>query len=235
MPGGDPAGAAAHVFVADLGAPELDEDDRHHLERVLRLRPGQAVTVADGAGGWRACVWAGAGRVEPSGPVERQARPSPPVTVGFALTKGDRPEWVVQKLSEAGVDRIAPFVAARSVVRWDDDKAAHQARRWRQVARQAAMQSRRTWLPAVEALAPGLEVAAGPGGAAALAQPGGEPPSLERPTVLVGPEGGWGADELGAGLPTVGLGPTVLRAETAAVAAGLLLCALRAGVVAPAR
>jgi 16S rRNA U1498 N3-methylase RsmE len=62
---------------------------------------------------------------------------------------------------------------------------------------------------------------------------GGGPPSLERPVVLVGPEGGWDESELASGLPLVTLGPTVLRAETAAMAAGVLLCGLRAGVVGP--
>ncbi|TMK82626.1 MAG: RNA methyltransferase, partial [Actinobacteria bacterium] len=67
---------------------------------------------------------------------------------------------------------------------------------------------------------------------AALAEPDGDAPSLDRPLVLVGPEGGWTEEEASAPLARVGLGPTVLRAETAAVAAGTLLCALRAGVVA---
>ena len=66
----------------------------------------------------------------------------------------------------------------------------------------------------------------------ALADPGGRPPSLDYPTVLVGPEGGWSPAERGFGLPTVALGPTVLRTETAAVTAGALLAALRAGLVA---
>ena len=68
----------------------------------------------------------------------------------------------------------------------------------------------------------------------ALAQLGGGPLDLSRPTVLVGPEGGWDDSELACGLSSVGLGPTVLRAETAALAAGLLLAALRAGTVRPA-
>ena len=61
--------------------------------------------------------------------------------------------------------------------------------------------------------------------------PAGTPPSLARPVVAVGPEGGWDDDELALADGTVGLGPTVLRAETAAVAAGTILCALRSGLV----
>ncbi|MBV9411855.1 MAG: 16S rRNA (uracil(1498)-N(3))-methyltransferase, partial [Acidimicrobiia bacterium] len=69
--------------------------------------------------------------------------------------------------------------------------------------------------------------------AAALAEPAGPAPSLDRPVVLVGPEGGWADEEAATGVSRVGLGPTVLRTETAAVAAGALLCALRAGLVGP--
>jgi 16S rRNA (uracil1498-N3)-methyltransferase len=69
------------------------------------------------------------------------------------------------------------------------------------------------------------------GAGTALAEVGGKAPSLERPFVLVGPEGGWDGAELACGLPLVGLGPNVLRSETAAVTAGALLCALRVGLV----
>jgi RsmE family RNA methyltransferase len=93
------------------------------------------------------------------------------------------------------------------------------------------MQSRRAWLPAVEDLSSFVEVAARPG--AALAEPGAPGPSLDRPLVLVGPEGGWTDDEAATQVPRVGLGPTVLRTETAALAAAALLCALRMGSVRP--
>jgi len=221
--------AAAHAFVVDLDAPELSEDDRRHLQRVLRLRAGEDLTVSDAAGRWRMCRFADP--LEPVGKIVESERPSPLVTVALALTKGERLDWAVQKLTELGVDRIFPLVAARSVVRWDAARAGPHVERLRRIARQAAMQSRRTWLPAVHDLQSFAEVAATPG--AALAEPDGAPPSLERPVVLVGPEGGWSEEEAAAALPRVGLGPTVLRAETAAVAAGALLCGLREGLVDP--
>ncbi|MDQ3575404.1 MAG: 16S rRNA (uracil(1498)-N(3))-methyltransferase [Actinomycetota bacterium] len=235
MTTGDPRAlrsAAAHVFVDDLEAPRLSQDDRHHLERVLRLRRGQAVTVADGAGGWRCCRWGRDAALEPVGEVVRSPAPSPPVTVGFALTKGERPEWVVQKLTEVGVDRIVILVAARSVVRLDEETAGRRVQRWRRVAREAAMQSRRTSLPELEGVLPlaGATAVDGAAAGAVLAEPGGLALSLERP-VMVGPEGGWAPEELALGHATVDLGPNVLRAETAAVAAGVLLCSLRTGLV----
>jgi 16S rRNA (uracil1498-N3)-methyltransferase len=222
-----------HVFVDDLDSLQLDDDDDHHLRRVLRLRPDEEVVASDGRGGWRLCRLTAAG-LTPAGDRGQDPPPTTRVTVGFALTKADKPEWAVQKLTEAGVDVVRPFVAERSVVRWDEDRAARSHARLRRVAREAAMQSRRTWLPEVAAPAAfaAVVVAAGPG--AALAHPGGAPPSLSHPAVLVGPEGGFSPDELATGLPTVDLGPTVLRAETAAVAAGFALVWLRAGVVRPA-
>ncbi|MDQ1366493.1 MAG: rRNA (uracil1498-N3)-methyltransferase [Acidimicrobiaceae bacterium] len=228
------------MFVADLERPELDAADRHHLDRVLRLRPGEEVTASDGVGGWRRCEYAGDGRVVAVGDIEVEARPTPLVTVAFALTKGERPEWTVQKLAEAGVDRIVPMTTGRSVVRWDGEKAARQVVRLRSVARAAAMQSRQVWLPVVDdvvAFAALVPVGSGDGlaGGLAMAQMGGDPPSLDRPFILVGPEGGWDESELAlaSGLAFVTLGPTVLRAETAAMAAGVLLCGLRAGIVGP--
>ncbi|MDP8938455.1 MAG: 16S rRNA (uracil(1498)-N(3))-methyltransferase [Actinomycetota bacterium] len=222
-------GVKAHVFVDDLAAPVLGDGDRHHLERVLRLRPGDPVTVSDGHGGWRPCTFGPV--LEPVGEVARSERPSPAVTVAFVPTKGDRPEWAVQKLTEVGVDRIVPVAAARSVVRWSADRAPAHVERLRRVAREAAMQCRRTWLPEVDDLTSFASVAALPG--ACLALPDGGPPSLRHPVVLVGPEGGWSPEEIGTGLPAVTLGPHVLRAETAAVLAGGLLCALRTGIVTP--
>lgn len=233
------ARAAAHVFVANPDHPELSPLDRHHLLKVLRLRAGEVVTVADGTGRWRWCRLApGAGSgpgLEPVGDVESDPRPSPPVAVGFALTKGARPELAVQKLTEVGVDRIVPFTADRSVVRWTPEQAAGHAGRWRRVAREAAMQSRRTWLPEIDDVATFADLAPRPG--TALAAPDGDPPDPARHLlVLVGPEGGWSDAELveadTRGCRHVRLGAHVLRAETAAMVAGALLCAVRDGLVA---
>jgi 16S rRNA (uracil1498-N3)-methyltransferase len=247
VPGGpDPVlvQAAAMVFVDDLSAPALTEADAHHLHDVLRLRPGEAVIASDGRGGWIPCRLDGPpdarGRrtsatvvLTPTGPASTQSRPAPAVTVAFAPTKGDRPDWVVQKLTELGVDRIVPLLTARSVVRWEGERGRRAVERLARVAREAAAQCRRTRLPEVDPVSTleALRSAFGP--ALVLAQPGGGPPSLDRTAVAVGPEGGWDPDEVARFGPGVGLGPTVLRAETAAVAAGTLLCGLRAGLVAP--
>jgi 16S rRNA (uracil1498-N3)-methyltransferase len=209
------------VFVADVEAPELAGDDLHHLQRVLRLRPGAPLTVADGRGRWRPARFAEA--PEPTGPVERTAAPEPMLAVGFALVKGDKPELVVQKLTELGIDRILPFRAEHSVVRWDAARAAKAVARLRQVARSAAAQSHRPWLPEIGEVVDLADLLAEVGPRAAMADRGGEPVGRGHTTLLVGPEGGWADGEVPDGAPRVAFGPHVLRAETAAIAAGCLL------------
>jgi 16S rRNA (uracil1498-N3)-methyltransferase len=218
-----PPTAAAHAFVDDLTYPVLSIGDRHHLERVLRLRAGAEVTVGDGKGSWRPCRFGS--ELEPIGPVVTDPEPAPAIGVGFALVKGERPELVVQKLTELGVDRIVPFSAGRSVVRWDAAKAARQHERLEVIAREAAMQCRRTWLPEVVPLATFADVVSAAG--VALADLGGEPLGRGDRFVLVGPEGGWTPEERTLGVRRVELASHVLRAETAAIAAAALLCAFR--------
>lgn len=226
-----PSGGGPLVFVADLSSPWLDDSDHHHLAKARRLRVGDPLILSDGAGSWCPARFAGH-QPEPTGPTVRAAKSAPPIGVAFALVKGAKPDLVVQKLTELGVDRIQPFVAARSVVRWDASRSEGAHRRLERVAREAAMQSRRPWLATVHAVTTYALVAAEPG--AARADRGGGPPTLATPLVLIGPEGGWDLAERGADLPVVGLGDGVLRAETAAIAAGTILAALRAGLVAPA-
>jgi 16S rRNA (uracil1498-N3)-methyltransferase len=217
--------AAAHVFVDDLDSPRLSDADVHHLGRVLRLRAGEAVTAADGRGGWRACTFAGERALSPAGETAR-VEPPAPIVVAVALTKGDKPELAVQKLTELGVDRVVPLAAARCVVRWDDDKAERNLKRLREVARAAAMQSRRVFIPTIDPVTTVADLAASLP-ALALAHPDGAPLGDPATPVAIGPEGGWTDEELAAVPRHVDLGPTTLRAETAAVAAGVLLTSLR--------
>jgi 16S rRNA (uracil1498-N3)-methyltransferase len=196
---------------------------------VLRVRPGDEVTAADGRGGWRRVRFGEA--LEPVGPVLHEPEPAPEITIGFAVVKGERPELVVQKLTELGADRIVPFLSARSVVRWDGDKADRNIERLRRVAREAGMQCRRARLPVVSPLARFDELVRSPG--VAIADREGDPPSLGCPFVLVGPEGGWTDEERSAAPARLALSEHVLRAETASMVACAVLAALRAQLVAP--
>ncbi|HEY3810755.1 MAG TPA: 16S rRNA (uracil(1498)-N(3))-methyltransferase, partial [Acidimicrobiales bacterium] len=113
-------------------------------------------------------------------------------------------------------------------VRWDAGRVDRHIDRLQTVARQAVMQSRGWWLPEVVGVEPVDALISGTG--VAIAAPGGDPPSLEFPTVLVGPEGGWSPAEEQSAPAAVALGPGILRTETAAVAAGVLLAAFRTGL-----
>ena len=233
--------ASAHLFVASAaeltGRLVVGGEDGHHLARVLRLRPGEGVTVADGAGTWRPYRVADAGRevtLEASGDVDREPPLTPRLAVAFALTKGEKPDLTVQKLTELGVDRIVPVVAERSVARPDAGRAGTAVERWRRIAREAARQCRRATLPGVDELGPLAGLAGHPG--LVVAERGGRPAAELPPPaggellIVVGPEGGLGAGEMEALAPfaRLDLGPTVLRAETAAIAAAVLLSARRA-------
>jgi 16S rRNA (uracil1498-N3)-methyltransferase len=228
--------SVAHVFVDQLETPSLSDTDEHHLSRVLRLRDGESVTASDGRGGWRSCVWAD-GTLRASGDVVTVAAPAQRIGVAFVPVKGDRNEWSVQKLTEIGVDDIILLAPTRhSVVRWSD--ADKQLRKLRVVAREAAMQSRRVWLPAVSGLVSLVDALAMPG--AAVADPAATStalsaslavPNLASPAlIVVGPEGGFDDDEIPANVPRVSLGDTILRAETATLVAATLLAARRSAV-----
>ena len=171
------------------------------------LRDGDEITVCDGAGRWRSARFGDA--VEPTGEIVTVARAAPPITIAFAPVKGDRPEWVVQKLTELGVDTIVPLVAERSVVVWPRTiesrtssiacgGSAAKPRCSRGSATSPRWQRPCSFADAVRRAG------------VCLAHRGAAAPDLAHPTVLVGPEGGWSDAELALGLPRVGLGPGVL-------------------------
>ncbi len=231
-PGSSPPADLPLVFVDDLDAPTLSADDHHHLLRVLRVRDGAPITISDGRGRWRSARFDESPELDSS--VQVVDAVAPRVTVAFALVKGGRPELVVQKLTELGVDVIIPFVAERSVVRWTDGRDERHHERLERVAREAAMQCRRVTRPTIgRRRARSTTWSACPG----QQQPNGtvchRVSSTRRcwsaPRVV-------GATWSGQRLPTtVGLGDLVLRAETAAISGAALLTALRSGLVTPIR
>jgi 16S rRNA (uracil1498-N3)-methyltransferase len=218
------ARAAAHVLVDNVEQPELRAPDRHHLERVLRLRPGAEITVGDGYGAWRLVRLAPS--LDPVGPVLHVPEETNPISIGLALTKGDKPELAVQKLTELGVDRIILFPSARSVVRWDEVRIEANTERLRRVAESAVCQCRRSWSPTVTFLSSYSSAVLLTGVTLAAADGEKYDPNRHQ-VILVGPEGGWSPDELAVSVPRVVLGPHILRAETAALAAASVATATR--------
>ncbi|HZX53475.1 MAG TPA: RsmE family RNA methyltransferase [Ilumatobacteraceae bacterium] len=212
-------GSAAHVFVTSLAVPQLNDADDHHLRKVLRIRETDILTASDGCGSWVTARLTASGLTVAS---SATLEPGPPRTaVMTAIPKGDRPEWIVQKLTEIGASTITFLDCARSVVRWDDARAGKQLERLRRVAREAAMQSRRVWLPEVCEVVPFGHAAAMSG--CAIADPDGDGLDSTTDTILVGPEGGFTDGERDLVARRVRLSANVLCVETAALAAGFLL------------
>jgi len=221
---------------------ELDDDPAHHALKVLRVGAGDTAILFDGRGGqWRATLHpAGRGlratlvRFE-----EVDFEPSLALTLVQGLPSGDKMDLVVQKAVELGVGRIQPVTARRSVVRLSGERAARRVEHWRNVAIAACEQSGRNRVPPVAPildLTQYLGAAAHENGLRFVCAPG-APGSLrglpvpDGPvSVLVGPEGGFDDAELlaarAAGFQPMGLGPRVLRSETAGLGAVAAMMAL---------
>jgi 16S rRNA (uracil1498-N3)-methyltransferase len=224
---------AAHFFAPDVSGDRvrLDDEEARHAVRVLRVRPGEEITVSDGAGEVVRATVTEAGAALNADVIERRSepRPAPALHVFAAIPKAGKLDLVVQKLTELGVEVIQPFPAARSVARWDASKGEGQTARLNAIAHEAAKQSRRAWLPQVR-LPRSLHELELPGPSFVLdseasvrlsdALPA-QPP--ETIGLIVGPEGGLERVEVdrlsGRGAIPVSLGPLILRTETAALVA----------------
>ena len=218
--------SAAHVFVRSLEIPSLSADDQHHLLKVLRVKSTDQITVSDGVGSWITATISKDGDVRATSELHVVERPKWALSIAFAPVKGEKPELIVQKLTELGIDEIIPLApTARSVVRWDTAKAEKQTGRLQRVANEAAMQSRRVWLPVVQPVTQLADLVLRTD--VSFADPGGVEVSAVHRTIVVGPEGGFTPGELGDSVGRVSLGESVLRAETAAIVAGALMTRCR--------
>ena len=245
-----PEGSAGQWLVAGREAA-LPSGEAHHAAHVLRLRPGAAVELFDGAGGsalgrivrvHRREVAVTVAEVRPS-----TSPPEPRVTLAFAVPKGNRLDWLLEKTTELGVARLAPVTFERSIAGWDELSAAKRAR-WFGHSIAAAKQAGHDWLPEIadpRPLATFLKDAARDdaatgalllfgdlsAGAVPLREAISGAATLRRVCLVIGPEGGLAEAERESlrrtGFVGVRLGRTTLRIETAAVAllaATLALC-----------
>jgi 16S rRNA (uracil1498-N3)-methyltransferase len=206
--------------------------------RSLRIKVGEEIVVADGLGSrHHVTVTALSGRALQGRILrsERQpARAAPSVVLCQALLKGEKMEWVIQKATELGVDRIVPLVTRHSIVRPQPSRMEHQRSRWQRIALEAAQQSERWTVPAVDEPVDCTEVSAvsASGMKLALVERSAKtslaavplPAEADHTVVLlIGPEGGWDEEEVSSiaaqGYNTLTLGSRILRAETAAIAA----------------
>ncbi|GAB4174657.1 MAG: 16S rRNA (uracil(1498)-N(3))-methyltransferase [Rhodocyclaceae bacterium] len=220
----------------------LPEAAAHHAGRVLRLAPGDAVCVFDGRGGEYAGRIDGGGRelrcrILAHDPIEREAPVA--ITLVQALPSGERMDWLVQKAVELGVAAIVPVLAERCVVRLSGERAARRRAHWRQIAVSACEQCGRNRIPEVApvvALGDFLAESGKPGDLRLLLDPQAGRSLRTLPAtapmgvvLLAGPEGGFVEAERRAaaecGFRALTLGPRVLRAETAGLAATAALLA----------
>jgi 16S rRNA (uracil1498-N3)-methyltransferase len=222
----------------------LTGEHANHLVRVLRASVGQEFDVSANGVVRRARVISIEGsRVEFELGDEVPLAPTPKLTLLLAVFKFDRMEWAIEKCTELGVARIVPVTARRTDARLAS-AAANRVERWRRLALQAAEQSRRPTPPEIAAPMKLSDAVSLTGGLRIVLSESehqlqlrdaieSQPTDSEEDTTLaVGPEGGWTADELQqfrqAGWISASLGATILRAETAAIAAtAIIVSALR--------
>jgi len=215
----------------------VDGDEGFHAANVRRIRSGEELDLGDGDGTVAHCVVEDVGKGRLTALVlDRRTLPValPAVTVVQALPKSDRSELAIELATEAGADAFVGWQASRCVARWESSSKVDKGlRRWDAVARSAARQSRRPYIPSINGVVSTAELVhrVRDGGATALVLHESaiakltELPMAQADSLLliIGPEGGIADDEIAtlsdAGATAVRLGPTVLRTSTAAAVA----------------
>lgn len=227
--------ARRRFFVPEIrrGVAELTGADAEHLVRVLRAEAGQIYEISDNQDAYLAQIETARKSQVSFRVLDKLPAPESAVhiTVAAALTKFDHFEWMIEKATELGVAAIQPFEAVRSE-RGLAKAAVKRMPRWEKIAREASQQARRLQLPRIEAPRAFAEILETNAGLKLFLDEGEAPAilgALSRPkgflniAILLGPEGGWTDDEreraLRARWIACSLGSTILRAETAAVAA----------------
>jgi 16S rRNA (uracil1498-N3)-methyltransferase len=217
----------------DEATASIAGNQAEHLIRVLRAQAGMEFDLVAGGHVWHAVIAGIAdGTVRFNLIAEVEADPALPVTLLLSIYKFDRMEWAIEKCTELGVARIVP-VAARRTEAHLATAALKRWERWQRIAVQASEQSRRSAPPEISPPVKFKEALAWPGQIRIVLAEGEEQQMLEEALIspassaavvlAIGPEGGWAGAEIDlfrqAGWVPVSLGPTILRAETAAIAA----------------
>ncbi len=238
--------APPEAFARDSGSVMLAADEARHLRDVLRLERGAEVFVFDGAGREYRCIVGECARSLVKLEVAEEvaaARPESRLSLrlAVALLKGEKFDLVVQKATELGATEIVPLITKQADVRLRDEAdGSRRTARWQRIALEAAKQSGRALVPAIAAprLFSSLIEASGGGeewrvmftereGRGLLEMITEAPARVSSATALIGPEGGWTDEEIAgardAGWSLVTLGGRILRAETAAITATVLL------------
>ncbi|MBO5913239.1 MAG: 16S rRNA (uracil(1498)-N(3))-methyltransferase [Clostridia bacterium] len=216
-------------------APFIDGDDARHILKSLRMRVGESLTVCDTKGFDYECVISGCTTdrvdLDIQNKTKNATEPTVFVTLYLCLTKGDKMDTAVRQAVEMGVSRIVPVLSTNCVSRPDEKQMSKKVERWQKIADEAAGQSGRGILPEVGECITLKKVAEGISSVDLCLffyEIGGEPLSkldenIKKVSVIIGPEGGFTRDEAlmleQSGARVTTLGPRILRAETAPVAA----------------
>lgn len=216
------------------GSAVVEGDEGFHASTVRRMRAGEELDLSDGVGTVAHCVIEDAVKGRLTARVLSVASVPPPVpsvTVVQALPKSERSELAIELATEAGADAFVAWQSERCVARWDGAaKIEKGLRRWGSVARSAARQSRRPWVPSVSGPVSTDELLASLTGLVLVLHESATVPlrdiavaQADSVTLIVGPEGGISDAEIerlaAAGAVAVRLGPSVLRTSTAAAVA----------------
>lgn len=211
----------------------------NHLRKVLRLRPGDHVTLFDGEGweheGIIQSYTAHTGEIKILKSCQPGRESSLHVTLAQAVGKGDKMDWLVEKATELGVGAVVPFLSDRTVPKLDRAKVEKRRARWQKIALSAAEQCGRTRIPEIFELRDFEQIVQDPWPGKLkilfweqerfqnLSQVREEEPPPDSLLLLIGPEGGFSAEEASEatlrGFKAVSLGTRTLRTETAALAA----------------
>lgn len=230
-------------YFVDQGASDgrffITGDDYYHIVKVMRMHIGESIICVAPEGNSAVCRLAEITDERVVADVvqwkEENSELPISVTIASGLPKGDKLEWIIQKGTELGAHQFIPYTAQRSVVKWDEKKAAKKLERWQKIAKEAAEQSHRTAVP--EIISPlrfkdlltygekfqyklaAFEEESKNGEISVFSSTLQQIKKGESLLIVFGPEGGLSAEEVQAlkehGFLLCGLGPRILRTETA--------------------
>jgi 16S rRNA (uracil1498-N3)-methyltransferase len=217
----------------------IDGDDRHHIIKVMRMEIGDKIICVNPLGNAAVCEIAKITDEQVVADVvqwidEKSELPIS-ITIASGLPKGDKLEWVIQKGTELGANEFIPFTARRSVVKWDEKKAAKKIDRWQKIAKEAAEQSHRGLVPDIvsplgfkdlieksqnfDYKLAAFEDESRTGETSIFSATLQKMKDGESLLLVFGPEGGLAEEEVQVlqenGFALCGLGPRILRTETA--------------------